>query len=76
MSITRRDFLKSSFILSGSLLLSQNPLFALQKNEQGVYPTYVKLESEGKLAQRVQQAYEIFEQCELCPRKCGANRLE
>jgi putative pyruvate formate lyase activating enzyme len=34
------------------------------------------MEQEGELIQRVEQAYSIFEQCELCPRQCGVNRLK
>ncbi|KPL03057.1 MAG: radical SAM protein [candidate division Zixibacteria bacterium SM1_73] len=37
-------------------------------------PAYEKLEKEGKLAQRVKQAYALFENCQLCPRRCGVNR--
>jgi putative pyruvate formate lyase activating enzyme len=34
------------------------------------------LEQEGKFAERIEQAYSIFEGCQLCPRQCGMNRLE
>ncbi len=37
-------------------------------------PAYVKLAEEGKLAERVEQAYEVMEECRLCPRRCGVNR--
>ncbi|UCF95688.1 MAG: radical SAM protein [Desulfobacterales bacterium] len=39
------------------------------------YPAYRKLEQDGQLAQRAQEAYAIFEECRLCPRQCGVNRL-
>ncbi len=39
-------------------------------------PAYAKLEREGKLAGRIQEAYKIMEECRLCPRRCGVNRLE
>ena len=29
---------------------------------------------EGKFEQRVKQAYALFENCHLCPRRCGVNR--
>ena len=74
MVITRRDFIKSSFLLSGSLLISPVPLYAAQKKGQQWHPAYEKLEREGKLAERVEQAYAIFENCQLCPRQCGVNR--
>jgi len=74
MEITRRDFIKSSFLLSGSLLISPVPLYAKEKKGQRWHPAYEKLESEGKLAERVEQACAIFENCQLCPRQCGVNR--
>jgi putative pyruvate formate lyase activating enzyme len=75
METTRRDFIKSSLIWGGSLLLIPGPLYAKQERGQGWYPAYGRLEEEGKLAERVKQAYSIMEQCELCPRQCGVNRL-
>jgi len=74
MKITRRDFIRSSLILGGSLLLSPAPLSAQKKKGEKWHPAYEKLEQEGKLAERIEQAYAIFEECELCPRQCGVNR--
>jgi uncharacterized Fe-S radical SAM superfamily protein PflX len=74
MEWTRRDFIKSSFLLGSSLLLSPVSLHATQKKEERWIPAYGKLEKEGKLAQRIKQAYAIFENCQLCPRRCGVNR--
>ena len=76
MKITRRDFLRSSLIFGGSLFLSPVSLRAYQKEEEPWRPAYEKLENGGKLAERIEQAYAIFEECELCPRQCGINRLE
>jgi putative pyruvate formate lyase activating enzyme len=75
MKITRRDFIKNSLFLGGSLLLSPFSLHAAQRKGERWQPGYEKLEEEGKLAQRIEQAYAIFEACELCPRQCGVNRL-
>jgi putative pyruvate formate lyase activating enzyme len=75
MELTRRDFLKGSLVLGGSLLFSSKPLFALEEGKEQWYPAYGKLERAGKLAQRVEEAYSIFEECVLCPRQCGVNRL-
>jgi putative pyruvate formate lyase activating enzyme len=36
----------------------------------------VKLERERKFAHRIEEAYAIFENCHLCPRECGVNRLQ
>ena len=76
MKLSRRDFIKASLImLGGSLVLPHTRLSASTKRKSEWYPAYGKLEKEGKLAGRVQQAYSIFEECRLCPRECGANRL-
>ena len=73
MKITRRDFIKDSLILGGSLLLSPVSLNAGEKKGKNWHPAYEKLENEGKLARRIEQAYAIFEDCQLCPRRCGVN---
>ena len=74
MKITRRNFIKCSFLVGSSLFLSPVSLYAQKKKGEAWRPGYEKLEEEGKLAQRVKQAYAIFENCQLCPRKCGENR--
>ena len=74
MKFNRRDFIRSSFLIGGSLLLSPSFLYSAQKKEAQWIPAYEKLEREGKLAQKVKQAYSIFEKCQLCPRRCGVNR--
>jgi len=74
MKITRRDFIKSTLVVGGSLLLSPSSLHAKGKRDEQWVPAYHKLEEEGKLAQRVEEAYSIFEDCNLCPRECGVNR--
>jgi len=76
MKLTRRDFIKGSFLLGCSFCLLPASTLAGQRKEEKWIPAYEKLEMEGKLAQRVKQAYAIFENCQLCPRKCGVNRLK
>jgi len=39
-------------------------------------PSYLRLHKNGELGERVERLYRILESCELCPRKCRANRLE
>jgi len=39
-------------------------------------PAYLKLHRSGELKQRGQRLWRIMQSCELCPRQCGANRLE
>ena len=74
MKFTRRDFIKNSFLLGSSFLFPPIPVYPPEKKEIKWIPAYEKLETEGKLAQRVKQAYALFENCQLCPRKCGVNR--
>jgi len=74
MDFTRRDFIKRSLLLGGSILLSPISPHAGQKRDVQGIPAYEKLDIEGKLAQRIKQAYSLFENCQLCPRKCGVNR--
>jgi len=71
---TRRDFIKRSLLFGGSLLFYPVSLHAEQKKDDPWIPAYEKLEREGKLAERIKQAYSIFEHCQLCPRRCGVNR--
>jgi putative pyruvate formate lyase activating enzyme len=74
MKFTRRDFIKTSLLLGGSVLVPYLPLHATQKEEVSWIPAYEKLEREGKLAGRIKEAYALFENCQLCPRRCGVNR--
>lgn len=76
MRITRRDFIKNTLIWGGSLIFSPYPVYAAKLTEQQGYPGYAKLEQEGQLAERVEEAYSIFEECRLCPRECGVNRMD
>jgi putative pyruvate formate lyase activating enzyme len=76
MTITRRAFLKSSLILGSSLFIPAGSLYAARKKEEPWVPAYARLEAEGTFAQRIEETYSIFEQCVLCPRQCGVNRLQ
>src|SRR5512136_3422432 len=74
MKLTRRDFIKDSFLLGCSFYLLPASTLAGQRKEEKWIPAYEKLEMEGRLAQRIKQAYALFENCQLCPRECGVNR--
>jgi putative pyruvate formate lyase activating enzyme len=76
MPLTRREFLTGSLLAGGALLQRAAPTSAGQKADGEWTPAYARLEREGKLAQRVSQARAILEHCELCPRRCGVNRLK
>ena len=76
MKLTRREFLRSSILAGGCWLLAPTYLNAEIISREKWQPGYAKLEKEGKLGERVKQAYAILERCQLCPRKCGVNRLK
>ncbi|VUT24315.1 MAG: Radical SAM superfamily protein [Candidatus Methanolliviera sp. GoM_oil] len=38
--------------------------------------SYIKLYESGALDERIRELYGILESCELCPRRCGKNRLK
>ncbi len=38
-------------------------------------PSYLELEKTGELEERSERLYELLSPCELCPRKCGVDRL-
>ena len=76
MKISRRDFIHQALLLGGALLFSPGPLHAVAKKQQPWLPAYAVLDKKGLLADRVEQARAIFEECRLCPRQCGVNRLD
>jgi len=39
-------------------------------------PTYLNLLHSGELKERVKEAYQRLEACDVCPRECGVNRRE
>jgi putative pyruvate formate lyase activating enzyme len=38
-------------------------------------PPYVELQASGELKRRGEELWDLMEECSLCPRACGANRL-
>jgi putative pyruvate formate lyase activating enzyme len=39
-------------------------------------PSYLQLQLNGELGQRIERAQEMLRQCTLCPRECGVDRLQ
>jgi putative pyruvate formate lyase activating enzyme len=74
MKITRRSFLKRTLCLGAALTLPGRLVNASAKSSLQRRPGYEKLEGQGKLASRIEQALAVFEECRLCPRECGVNR--
>jgi len=40
-----------------------------------VYPSYLSL-TEGQWKERIERALSLLESCEVCPHRCGVNRLK
>ena len=75
MATTRRSFLKGILGAGGAAFLNACALAGEPRRNRGAWrPAYRKLEDEGKFAERIEQAWSIFEECSLCPHQCGVNR--
>ena len=76
MTMSRRAFLRAAgsaaaLVATGSVLGRST-----WPSDAGPWrPAYLQLEEEGRFAERIEEAYAILEHCELCPRRCGVNRL-
>ena len=83
MAITRRGFLGGVLATAGTLLIGGRagaegdppPPAASGGRSGGRQPGYLQLEQQGRLAERAEQARAMLQRCELCPRRCGVNRL-
>ncbi|MGB2696576.1 MAG: radical SAM protein [Candidatus Zixiibacteriota bacterium] len=48
-----------------------------EKGKKQIFePAYLKLKSQGELDKRIKALFKKLKSCDLCPRKCGVNRLE
>lgn len=74
MESSRREFIKGSLFVGGALVLPSSPVRAAAGADKEWMPAYGRLEQEGRLAGRIEQAFRILEACELCPRQCGVDR--
>ena len=76
VKLTRREFIRGFMAVGGSILLTSAPLRLLaQDKTESWSPAYRRLEQEGRLADRIEQAYALFKSCRCCPRQCGVDRL-
>jgi len=75
MNITRRAFIKGAIGIGSALVVPERIIQAAGDKSAPWSPAYAVLAAKGLLARRVDQAYAIFEECRLCPRQCGINRL-
>ncbi len=90
--ITRREFVrkiaKTCFKvgISSIFLYSYRPFYSIAKTVEKVEktnktdltfePAYLKLHRTGELKRRADRLWAVMENCNLCPRRCGVNRLK
>jgi putative pyruvate formate lyase activating enzyme len=80
---SRRQFITSCFLLATwgccltplSLCAGCNNIGARAKIDPAFEPAYLKLHRNGELKKRGEELWGMMQQCRLCPRECGANRL-
>jgi putative pyruvate formate lyase activating enzyme len=78
---TRRNFLKHTSKLCfnvglASFLFTGLKTEAANNSTKSFKPAYLKLHKTGELKKRANELYAIMEDCQLCPRECGVNRLK
>jgi putative pyruvate formate lyase activating enzyme len=83
MKLTRREFMKLFFMTVSAIGLSS---FSFARGEGGpkntsgdtseFEPAYLKLHNNGTLNAIGEELWNIMEHCELCPRRCGIDRLK
>jgi len=78
--ITRRQFVKATvqriLMASGAFYAGHLSAAPFPGRNRDRYPGYRQMEKTGHLAKRIDDAFSIYESCELCPRRCGVNRLK
>lgn len=76
--LTRRNALRS--LLAAPLAVYSPELTGLfiesNHHPENLEPGYLKLHRTGELKQRGEQLWNLMENCSLCPRMCGANKLK
>lgn len=83
---SRRRFIRSSFHLAllglGAAVISllaggrRKARAASSETSPKFEPAYLKLHRSGELKRRGEELWSMMESCKLCPRACGANRLD
>ena len=84
---TRKQFLKSLIYFFSALITSisgcgqkSNSTHVQKHNSAKIdtnfEPGYLKLHKTGELKKRGKELWDIMNDCKLCPRECGANRIK
>lgn len=83
--LTRRQFVKSVATAAAANLLapalwaagcSSNNTTKTKKSMTTFTPAYLALHQSGELRRRADALWQRLRACDICPRKCGVNRLE
>ena len=81
--LSRRSFVRSvSSAAAVSVTPSLSPLLSgcrqrgRRRNDSDFEPGYLELYRTGELQRRGRELWQIMESCSLCPRQCGARRLD
>ncbi len=78
-SISRRNMIKSLLlapVVSSAPFLHSIQVSYKKGDRYDFEPGYLKLHRNGELKVRGEKLWQLMENCRLCPRKCGANRLK
>jgi len=76
---SRRNFIKSCLYTAfGGIIsfFSSNNAGCKEKQALTFKPGYLKLHRSGELKKRGEKMWAMMENCELCPRMCGVNKLK
>ena len=77
MKFSRRSFIKTvSMAAAGSFMKLDRSGNKANKISGRMRPAYANLEKKEKLEEKVELAYEKLKSCDLCPHRCGVNRLK
>lgn len=69
----RREFIAKTLVLGGALIFI--PLQACTSDSSTTWePAYALAERSGWFQHRVEEAYSLFQHCEICPQLCGVDR--
>lgn len=63
-------------VLTPTIATSPTPTAPQSTPVAGFEPGYVKLHRTGELHKRAEKLWAMMESCQLCPRRCGVNRLK
>lgn len=78
MEVSRRSFIRHCLMAGGVITVYPPACVGASEGSaraNGWVPAYVKLEEEGRFAERVEEAHELLRACRLCPRQCGVDRI-